>query len=310
MRSGRFPPSPRQHGYKISTTRETQNDDLDEVALNWSWSPAGHELLISPENFIYSYPRSSSFPLLQERVVDASMPASVSFFFVLWCLTGKEMFFTSWMSRKGGREGLGVAESCWVQVTAKLESDTQMRLCQLCFLAFGSCSKVFLLFGLNKHLPTKWKFASLSDWKHSRHKVLREKKENPWQILIVVFLCGLKYWIGQVDLEMLARLFSLFPSHKFCFLLKTLFLKHFFFLITHCYNENDVPETQKWERVGDARLLFSDTKQKPSWLTGCWVVRTRNQAVQEKKKTVGTANKPIVHKVKNKTAGALGADQN
>lgn len=216
-------PSP-QRGYKISTTRETQNDDLEEVALTWSWSPAGHELLISPKNFIYSHPRSSSFPLLHERVVDASTPASV-IFFVLWCLTGKEMFFTSWMSRKGGREGLGVAESCWVQAMAKLESDIQTRLCLLCFLAFGSCSKVFLLFGLNKHLPTKWKFASLSVWKHSRHKVLRERKKT-WQILIVVFLCGLKYWIGQqADLQMLARLFSLFPS-QFCFLLKPLSLKH------------------------------------------------------------------------------------
>lgn len=106
--------------------------------------------LISPINFIYSYPRSSSFPLLRERVVDASMPASVFFVFALWCLTGKEMFFTSWMSRKEEKEGLGVAEICWVQAMVKLESNTQTQLCLLCFLAFGSCSKVFLLFGLNK----------------------------------------------------------------------------------------------------------------------------------------------------------------
>lgn len=161
------------------TTRETPNDDLEggggselELITRGTWtSNRPYKLYLFSSSLVILSPSAGA----SRRRVHASQCFS---FLVLWCLTGKEMFFTSWMSRKEEKEGLGVAEICWVQSTAKLESDTQTRLCLMCFLAFGSCSKVFLLFGLNKHLPTKWKFASLSVWKHSRHKVLREREKK------------------------------------------------------------------------------------------------------------------------------------
>lgn len=103
--------------------------------------------------FIYFYSGSSSF--LSVGVNRGCVRANWAGVFV--AATGGKCTLPR-EHRKRRRERIEREEilrvlNCWVWAVAESKSDCFARRA---FQLFGSCSKVFLLFGLNKQLPTKW----------------------------------------------------------------------------------------------------------------------------------------------------------